>query len=125
MFYSINLSLRTPVLLRYCLQGCRYLEIVRNKISDTSSMACRSCASLHPQHTTAMDGGSVDYAGAIIDQYFLYIKKKASGCYLWPFYMNQCFVKNLMILQYTDNSRPASAYNAAKLKSLVCVFEYS
>ena len=56
-----------------------------------------------------MDGGSVDNAGAIIDQYILYIvapahpcardiqyilyiKKKASGCNLWPFYMNQCLL---------------------------------
>ncbi len=50
--------------------------------------------SMLPQHTTAMDGGSVDNAGAIIDQYILYIKKKASGGNLWPFYMNQiCCIK--------------------------------
>jgi hypothetical protein len=30
---------------------------------------------MRPRHTTAMEGGSVDNAGAIIDQYILYIKK--------------------------------------------------
>ena len=66
---------------RHCLHGRRYLGFVRNKKPDlfiASDFGCLFQAQLyhlHPcrrpvlsRHTTAMDGGSVDNAGAIIDQ---------------------------------------------------------
>ncbi|MCW8962235.1 MAG: hypothetical protein OQL16_00470 [Gammaproteobacteria bacterium] len=40
----------------------------------------RSCASMHPRHTTATDGGSVDVAGAFIDPVILTIAALARPC---------------------------------------------
>ena len=60
---------------RHCLHGCRYLEIVRNKISDTPSM-----------YIVATDSCPLAIYTPSLE-----IKKKAPGCHLWPFLYESIF----------------------------------